>query len=71
MLNLKENNQASILITNKKDYFQIKGIVEYFDSGKWFEKVKKINEKTEYKPKGAVLMSINEIYDLNSRVKIV
>ena len=70
LLNLKENNQISILINNKKEYFQLKGKAEYFDSGRWFEKVKKINEQTEYKPKGAVVVTVNDIYDLNKCEKL-
>ena len=71
LLNLKDNSQVSIMISNGKDYFQIKGKAEYFTSGKWFDKVTKINEGTEYKPKGALLVSCEEIYDLNKCEKVV
>ena len=70
LLNLKENNQVSVLASNKKEYFQLKGTAGYFNSCEWFDKVKKINELTEYKPKGAVVVTINETYDLNKCVKL-
>lgn len=35
------------------------------------EKVIKINEKTGYVPKGAVLISIKEIYNLENQEKIL
>ncbi len=69
--NLKENNNVSVMIDNKKDYFQIKGTAEYFSSGKWLEKVIKMNEGTGYKPKGAVLITPSEIYNLHNQEKLL
>jgi len=71
LANLKENPTASILLTNNKEYFQLKGTSEYLISGKYFDKVCKICEGTSYKAKGAVLISINEIYDLNTYEKLL
>ena len=69
--NLKENNQAAITVQNKKEYYQIKGTIEYFKTGKWLELVKKINSGTPYKPKAAVLISIKQVYDLDKQKKII
>jgi predicted pyridoxine 5'-phosphate oxidase superfamily flavin-nucleotide-binding protein len=69
--NLQENNKISIILTNDKEYYQIKGTAECFESGKWFEKVLELNKGSEYTPSGAVLISPKEIYDLSSCKKIL
>ena len=69
--NLKENKLVSICVTNNKNYFQIKGIVSYYKKGKWFELAKKMLKKEPYKPKGAILISIREIYDLDKCKRIL
>lgn len=68
--NLKENPKTSILLTDEESYFQIKGECEYLTEGEYFDIVKKICEGTEYSPKGAVLFSCDEIYDLNTYEKL-
>lgn len=69
--NLNENKSIALCVFNKKDPFQIKGEASYFQKGKFFEIVKKFCEGNSYKPKGAILIKINEIYDLDkcSRLK--
>jgi predicted pyridoxine 5'-phosphate oxidase superfamily flavin-nucleotide-binding protein len=64
LANLKENDNVSILTTDNKEYFQIKGVAEYQIKGKHFDKILKELEGTEYKLRGIVLISCNEIYDL-------
>lgn len=71
LVNLKENNKVSILTTDNKEYFQIKGIAEYQIKGKHFDKVLKELEGTEYKLKGVVAVSPNEIYDLQRYVRLL
>lgn len=62
--NLNENKSIALCVFNRKDYFQIKGEASYIQKGKFFEIVKKFSEGTPYKPKGAILIKINGIYDL-------
>jgi predicted pyridoxine 5'-phosphate oxidase superfamily flavin-nucleotide-binding protein len=69
--NIKENNKVSILVTDNKEYFQIKGIAEYQTKGKHFDKISKDLEGTEYTAKGIVLISCNEIYDLQNYVRLL
>ncbi len=71
-INLMENNKISLIATNKKEYFQIKGTAEYQTSGKYFDKAVKLCEKYNYKAIASIVISINEIYNLkayqNSRI---
>ena len=69
--NLKENNQVSLIAQNCKEYYQIKGIAEYCIKGKWLEKARQIVKGTKYKAKGTVVISIKEVYDLDSRKKLL
>jgi len=68
--NLKENKQVTIAVNDAKNYFQLKGRANYLKKGKYFSIVKKINEGTPYKPKGAVLVTIKEIYALDTGKRI-
>lgn len=69
--NLKENSKVSILVTDNKEYFQIKGISEYKTNGKEFNEMSKELEGTGYTAKGAVVVSCNEIYDLQRYTQIL
>jgi uncharacterized protein len=68
--NLKETKNVSLCIMDKKNYFQIKGKAQYFIKGDWFSLVKKMLTGTAYSPKGAVVIKIKEIYDLDKCKKI-
>lgn len=69
--NLKENSNVAVIASGKKEWYQIKGTSEYLTSGKDFDKAAKMLEGTDFKAKGLVLISIKEIYDLNSCKKIL
>ncbi len=62
--NLKQNNKICVI----GGYYRIKGTVEIFTSGKYFNfcssKVK------EYKVKNAVVVNISEVFDLDKLQKI-
>ena len=62
--NLKGNNQISII----GKYYRIKGSVELFSSGKYFDLCK---EKSKgYTVKNAILVNIEEVYDLDKCIKV-
>ena len=69
--NLKENDKVSLLVTDKKDYYQIKGICEYKAEGKEFEEVSKMLEGTGYTAKCVLIICCNEIYDLQNYTKVL
>ena len=68
--NLKQNKKVSILVTNNKEYYQLKGKAEYSNKGKLFEEIRKTLKNSQYKPKGVMLMTIKEIWDLNKIKKL-
>lgn len=69
--NLKKNKAVALCVFDKENYFQIKGKALYIKSGKWFKLVKKYCEGTPYAPKGAILVNIKEIYDLDKCKRIL
>jgi len=56
--NLKENPKICVI----GGYFRLKGIVEIFSSGKYFDICKEKNK--DYKLKNAILVNIKEVFDL-------
>ncbi len=62
--NLKENPRICVI----GGYFRIKGHVEIFSSGKYFEMC--VQKNKEYKVRNAVVIEVKEVFDLN-KVKIV
>ncbi|MGB9708147.1 MAG: pyridoxamine 5'-phosphate oxidase family protein [Candidatus Pacearchaeota archaeon] len=68
--NLKGNKAVALCAFDKQNYFQIKGKALYTNKGKWFKLVKKYCEDTRYKPKGAVLVTIKEVYNLDNGKRI-
>ena len=69
--NIKENNKISILITDNNEYFQIKGTSEYRTEGKEFENISKNLEGTGFTVKGVLVITCEEIYDLQKYTKIL
>jgi len=57
--NLKENNKICVI----GGYFRIKGTVEIFSSGKYFDLSVKNNK--EYKVSNAILITVKEVFDLD------
>ena len=62
--NLQENNHICVV----GGYFRIKGQVEIFSSGKYFDIC--VEKSKWYVVKNAILISINEVFDLGEVKKI-
>jgi len=62
--NLKENPIICII----GGYLRIRGMVEIFSEGKYFDMC--VKENSEYKPKNALLVSLEEVFDLDKCEKI-
>ncbi|HLD30849.1 MAG TPA: pyridoxamine 5'-phosphate oxidase family protein [Patescibacteria group bacterium] len=67
--NLKENNKICIFAKQKNLYYRLKGDVEIFNSGKFFDLC--VANDEQYPAKNAVLVSVNEIFDLDKGKRIV
>ena len=67
--NLSENNK--ICVFSKKDdlYYRIKGTVEIFNSGKYFDICTKADRDNP--ARNAILITVNEVFDLDKVKKIV
>jgi len=63
-INLKGNSNVSILVWNNEKGFRIEGKGEYYESGEWFNFVKKLEENKNYNPKGAIIVRIKRIIEL-------
>lgn len=63
--NLKKNKKICII----GGYFRVKGTVEIFNSGKYFDICVKKNKK--YSVKNAILVNVTEVFDLNEVKKIL
>lgn len=64
--NLLSNNKVSITVWSKDEKygFQFKGTAEYLTAGKWKNIVDNMKENKDLAHKAAVLVTIEEIYDL-------
>lgn len=68
--NIKENNKCVLLVTNNKDiWWRIFGTASYQEKGKWADYVKKLDTNKGYSPKGAIIVKIIRIDDLNTGAK--
>jgi len=67
--NLSENNQICIFSKGDGQYYRINGEVEILNSGKHFDIC--LNNDKEYPAKNAILVSINEVFDLDNVKKII
>ena len=56
--NLRENQNICVV----GGYFRIKGTVEIFSSGEYFELCEK--ENSDYEVKNAILITVKEVFDL-------
>jgi len=64
--NIKNNPNVSLVvwIRNWEDNcigYELSGKAEYFNGGKWIEKIKQIPENKDVPCKGAILITINKI----------
>ncbi len=66
--NIKKNPNVSLVFWYGKEGeekgYRINGKAEYFDSGKWVEFVKELEENKGYPAKGAIVIEVNEIKEL-------
>ncbi|HRX63972.1 MAG TPA: pyridoxamine 5'-phosphate oxidase family protein [Candidatus Absconditabacterales bacterium] len=60
--NLKSNKLICITAINNGKYYRIKGSVEIFNSGKYFDLC---NTDKKYPAKNAILVNIEEVFDLD------
>jgi len=63
--NLKENPNICVI----GGYFRLKGTVEIFSSGKYFDLC--VKENKDYEVKNAILISVKEVFDLDKVKKIL
>jgi len=69
--NVKENNRVCLVVKHDREYYKIKGTATLEDSGKYFELAKERNAPGSPEPKFAMLVSIDEVYDLDNVKKLV
>ena len=65
--NLDENPKLSLIVSDAKTFpYQVKGTVEIFESGEYFDQVVDWaqNVMTELQPKSAILFKVEEIYSV-------
>ena len=67
--NLESTKYICVIARNNGEYYRLKGTVEIFDCGKYFDICKKADK--EFPPKNAVLITIKEVFDLDKVKKIV
>jgi uncharacterized pyridoxamine 5'-phosphate oxidase family protein len=67
--NLKELSSVCIVAKKKGEYYRLKGKVEIFSSGKYFDLCNKASEN--YPAKNAILVNIKEVFDLDKVKKIL
>lgn len=65
--NLKQNNKVCIVAKKDGEYYRIRGTVEIFKKGKYLDICNKAD--SEYKTKHAILVKIEEVFDLDKGVK--
>lgn len=66
--NLKRNNNVCIITVSNGNYFRIRGTVEVFSSGKYFDEAVKRNKPPPVKL--ALIITIKEVFDLDN-VRII
>lgn len=62
--NLKENNKVALVVWENEKGYQIKGTAKYFTEGKWKKIIDGIKEHKAYPRKGAVVVTVEEIFPL-------
>jgi predicted pyridoxine 5'-phosphate oxidase superfamily flavin-nucleotide-binding protein len=67
--NLLENNKICVFAKSNNLYYRIRGTVEVFNSGKYYDICLTADEK--YPAKNAILVSVKEIFDLDKLEQII
>ena len=68
--NVKENNRVCLVVKYDEKYYKVRGTATLYDSGKYFELAKERNISGTPEPKFAMLVSIDEVYDLDGVKKL-
>lgn len=66
--NLQSTKRICVVAKTKDEYYRIKGSVEIFDSGKYFDICNEADK--QYPTKHAILISVEEVFDLDKVKKI-
>lgn len=66
--NLSENKKVCVVAKRDGMYIRIKGTVEIFNSGKYFDICRDADKK--YPARNAILITIDEVFDLDNVKKI-
>ena len=67
--NLQSTKRICIVAKTKDKYYRIKGSVEIFNSGKYYDLCNKSDK--QYSTKNAILISVEEVFDLDKVKKIL
>ena len=67
--NLSENSKICVVAKGDGLYCRIKGAVEIFNSGKYFDICKNADKKNP--ARNAILITVNEVFDLDKVKKII
>ncbi len=67
--NLAENRKICVVAKGDDLYYRIKGTVEIFNSGKYFDICKKADKNNP--ARNAILITVNEVFDLDNVKKII
>ncbi|PIP15056.1 hypothetical protein COY13_01295 [Candidatus Roizmanbacteria bacterium CG_4_10_14_0_2_um_filter_36_35] len=66
--NIKKNNKVSLVTKYDKNYYRIEGEAKIYPSGKYFDIA--YSKSSPPMPKSAILIEINEVFDLDKQEKI-
>ena len=61
--NLQSTKRVCVVAKNKDEYYRIKGSVEIFNSGKYYDICNESDK--EYPTKNAILITVKEVFDLD------
>ena len=67
--NLSENQKICVIAKGDGLYYRIKGTVEIFNSGKYFDICKNADKNNP--ARNAILITVNEVFDLDKVKKII
>lgn len=67
--NLQSIKRVCVVAKTKDEYYRIKGSVEIFNSGKYYDICNESDK--QYPTKNAILISVEEVFDLSKVKKIL
>ena len=67
--NLQSTKRVCIVAKTKEEYYKIKGTVELFNSGKYYDMCNESDK--QFPTKNAVLVTVEEVFDLDKVKKIL